>query len=158
MMTEAAISTMSIEATGVTGAKVTSWSHDNPRSLLLELVRDLPHADAETLARHLRDRVLDDDRYLLPIVRYFVRNNMRSLQDRRPRGQSRALVEQAKTKISARLLDMVMPNGKALRDCTGADVRRFGAGFSSIAKKVKPRQLVGQALTETDLRQMLGPT
>jgi hypothetical protein len=54
---------MSLLETGVTGAKTVPWvAAANPRELLLALVQSLPDADEATLARHMRDRVLDDSR------------------------------------------------------------------------------------------------
>jgi hypothetical protein len=53
------------------------------------------------------------------------------------------------------LLEFVMPNGKSVRDCTGAEMRDMapavGDWFVAIAWKVKPRQKVGDVLTETDI-------
>ena len=82
---------MSILDVGTTGAKRVSWEHYNPRELLLELVQNYPNADEATIARHLRDRVLgDESEYLMSILLYYVRNNMRSLQPGRPSPAERA--------------------------------------------------------------------
>lgn len=63
-----------------------------------------------------------------------------------------ATVERIKAIV---LLDLVQPNGKKLRDCTGADIRAFEAQmpswFKAIAAKVKPDQIVGKVLTEDDV-------
>lgn len=57
-----------------------------------------------------------------------------------------------------RLLDWIMPNGKALSDCTGADIRKakskLPAWLQKIAAKVKPREIVGKVMTEVDVRKL----
>jgi hypothetical protein len=54
------------------------------------------------------------------------------------------------------LLDLVQPNGKKLRDCTGGDIRvleaQMPSWFKAIAAKVQPDQIVGEVLTEDDVR------
>jgi hypothetical protein len=49
------------------------------------------------------------------------------------------------------LLDLLMPNGKALRDCTGTDCRKFGGWFSRIADRVGSKK-VGDVLSEKEVR------
>lgn len=60
----------------------------------------------------------------------------------------------AEIKATARAvltLDFVMPNGKRLRDCTGAETERFGGIFSEIARHVKPTQVVGHHINAREL-------
>jgi hypothetical protein len=136
---------MTVLETGTTG--------DNPRSLLLELLRQMPHADEATLAHQMRDHILAEQRdLLLPIILYFIRNNIRSLQARSEGRATRKLVAEAKAKIVERLLDMIMLNGKLLRDCTGADCIRLGGWLTRVGKKVGPKQRVGEVLSEQQLR------
>jgi len=66
-----------------------------------------------------------------------------------------ARVEEIKKRIHEQLLDMIMPNGKALRDCTGADCTRFGKKdmqrgrwLLRLGDEVGPRQRVGKVLNE----------
>jgi hypothetical protein len=68
-------------------------------------------------------------------------------------------VEKAiETKAQIILLDWVLPNGKALRDCTGRDCKqmssKMGSWLQKIAERVKPTQLVGDALEEADVRKL----
>lgn len=67
-----------------------------------------------------------------------------------------AIVEAIEKIRTIVLLDLVQPNGKKLRDCTGADVRAFEAQmpswFKAIAAKVKPEEIVGEVLSEAELR------
>jgi hypothetical protein len=57
------------------------------------------------------------------------------------------------------LLDWVLPNGKALKDCTGRDCQRMsrsvGAWLQKVAERVKPTELVGNVLQEADVRKLL---
>lgn len=50
------------------------------------------------------------------------------------------------------LLDLILPNGKALRDATGAECAKAGGFFSEVAKSIKPTQVVDRQLTEADLQ------
>ena len=162
---------MSILDVGTTGAKRVSWEHYNPRELLLELVQNYPNADEATIARHLRDRVLgDESEYLMSILLYYVRNNMRSLQPGRPSPAERAarhaeaitavdavkqqVREHIKREAKILLLDMIQANGKPLRQCTGAECTRFGGWLAAIAEKVGAKQIVGDVLTEQDVRRL----
>lgn len=50
------------------------------------------------------------------------------------------------------LLDLVMPNGKLLRDANGADCVKAGGFYAEIAKHLKPTQIVDKHLKEGDLQ------
>lgn len=50
------------------------------------------------------------------------------------------------------LLDLTLPNGKALRQSTGAECTKAGGFFAEVAKHVKPRQVVDRHLTEAELQ------
>lgn len=50
------------------------------------------------------------------------------------------------------LLDLVMPNGKLLRDASGADCAKAGGFYAEIAKHLKPTQIVDRHLKEGDLQ------
>lgn len=57
-----------------------------------------------------------------------------------------------------KLLDLIMSNGKALRDCTGKECKQLSTKTSGwlnkIAARVKPGQLVGTVLSEADVRKL----
>lgn len=68
---------------------------------------------------------------------------------------------QAKTIIGARIakfivLDLTMPNGKKLRDCTGHECTKLGGLFATIGKRVGATKTVGDVLSEEDLAGMQG--
>ncbi|NNV20571.1 hypothetical protein EHE22_09055 [Ochrobactrum pseudogrignonense] len=61
--------------------------------------------------------------------------------------------EEMKAKVrSIVLLDLVLPDGKALRDATGSECAKAGGFFSEVAKALKPTQVVDKNLTENDLQ------
>lgn len=129
----------------------------------------------EILARDYFDRMAAvwTVRTETPASKAFVRTEVS--QDKvermsRPRGEVKpiALVRRTKEEAAARtasafkemkakirgviLLDLVLPNGKALRDATGADCRKAGGFFSEVAKSIKPTQVVDRHLSEGDLQ------
>jgi FtsZ-binding cell division protein ZapB len=50
------------------------------------------------------------------------------------------------------LLNLEMPNGKRLRYCTREEVAKFNNGYARLVKKMKPRQMVGQAFNEDQVK------
>ncbi len=50
------------------------------------------------------------------------------------------------------LMDLTLPNGKLLRDATGAACSRAGGFFTEVSRHLHPNQVVDKHLTETDLR------
>jgi hypothetical protein len=61
-------------------------------------------------------------------------------------------------RVKLKLLDLVLPNGKALRDCTGRECRALGKKTNrwlvAIADRIKPTDLVGAVMSETAVRRM----
>jgi hypothetical protein len=43
---------------------------------------------------------------------------------------------------------MLMPNNKAMRFCTGAQMKGFGVAYSRIGERVGDENMVGEVLTE----------
>lgn len=76
---------------------------------------------------------------------------------RRTAEESKARTEKAFAAIRASiprvaLLDLLLPNGKALRDATGAECAKAGGFYSEVAKAIKPTQVVDRHLKEGDLQ------
>jgi hypothetical protein len=46
------------------------------------------------------------------------------------------------------ILDFLMPNGKAMRECTFGYVREIGGRFAAIGALRKARQVIGDVLTD----------
>ena len=80
---------------------------------------------------------------------------MAKRQDAKVKAKVRAKIVEKAQMI---LLDMKLPNGKALRDCTGADCAKLGPAMgewlSNISGEVKPRQKVGDVLSEERVREL----
>jgi hypothetical protein len=153
---------------GVTGAKRQSFSRSNPRELLRTLVEQHPQWSRERIFSELRDRVMGarDKAYLDTILEYWFANNYHSLVPEVDRAERQAARSKAASDVKAAiedhikiaLLDMMMPNGKPLRQCTGLECARFsskiGAWLLRISKQIKPTDIVGDVMTEKQLRQL----
>lgn len=57
--------------------------------------------------------------------------------------------------VKMALLFMIMPNGKPMRECTGADMSKFGKGYERIAERVGPDRKVGDVLDEDGVRVLM---
>ncbi len=161
---------------GTYGAKVQSWKGANPRDLLRRIIDDNPAMDKPELLATLRHELLADDQidYLDTVIEYWFSNNYHSLvgamaaQNRLyPMLIASRMAKQAKAEVikgklrdhiqevaETILLDMVLPNGKALRDCTGKQCAKAGGWLARVAEKVKPNQKVGVALSESQVRDL----
>lgn len=71
----------------------------------------------------------------------------------RSRKRSAAALESLRASIrDVILLDLTLPNGKALRDSTGAECKRAGGFFREVAKHIRPTQVVDKHMSEADLQ------
>lgn len=50
---------------------------------------------------------------------------------------------------------MRMANGKAMKDCTGAEMARFGNRFQKIAERVGKTKTVGSTLSEDQVKAIM---
>lgn len=155
---------------GHTGAKVQSWRKANPRDVLKTIMADVGDNRSKAL-KVFREKVLSEDGepYLEAIVEYWFTNNYNSLiyETRKPdnarevetiqRGYKTQLQRHIVKEAQVMLLDLLMPNGKKLADCTGHDCAKLantiGPWLQAIAAKIKPRDRVGDKLTEADVRE-----
>ena len=165
---------MSMIDVGTYGAKRQSMKRGSPRDLLKRLIEDNSGLGEPDILKLFRSEVLDNPDMVDAIVEYWYANNYRSLTIRpvvasefKAKARVQAKAETAKrvevlTKIvKARaqrmvLLDMVLPNGKPLRDSTGKDCAKAGGWLSKIAAKIKPNEVVGKTLSETQVRRLMG--
>ena len=115
------------------------------------------------------------DGYLHAILKYWFTNNIeaalrergtpadhfagvpRRKSDKRLQAAADARAEEVITRRIA-LLELTMPNGKPLRDCTGAECAGFGGWLLSVSDRVADDATVGSALSEDDLRGLYGKT
>jgi hypothetical protein len=165
--------------TGHTGAKRTSWSEANPRDLMLKIRKRHPTADRdENFAFFLE--AMDkpgNQKYLHAIFEYYHTNAYKALVNdeakpkpakpdkTKPAAKEKAAAakQQAtgkaadtvtaivETQAKIVLLDMVLPNGIALRDCTGDDCRSAGGWLRKVGDLVGDNK-VGDVLDENKLR------
>ena len=78
----------------------------------------------------------------------------RLAEQKKRSAKERAEVDKMKLKITKRALELVMPNGKSLGKCSGAECTAFGGWYAKIAERVGPDRLVGDVLTNKDLARM----
>jgi len=166
--------------TGVRGATGQSWRGANPRDLLRRVIDDNPGSDRVSLFRLFVDKLKeeDDGDHMETIIEYWFANNYHSLiaarsgaaanqsgraaataeRDRWVAGTTEKLRERIAEEASIVLLDMLMPNGKHLAECTGEEcaalASQLGNWLRKVARRVKPEETVGATLTEADLRKL----
>jgi hypothetical protein len=138
------------------------------REIVKALSAQYPDVTDAVLADHLCERAADDPALFKAVCRFAVvvtlLDQTRVTQSQKARApaarkaakaRTRAVVKKVAEKIRACALDLVMPNGKALRLCLGREVAAFGSAFSAIAEKVPADQLVGCVLVESEVRALL---
>jgi hypothetical protein len=148
-----------------TGASfIAEKSDHNPRDLVIEAVKAMPEAGRkerfERFWVSLGDVGVD---YHRAVAWYFFVNmhdyltTDRNRPDPIERAQARVVQTDRVEKIKAQIimLDLTMPNGKAMRDCTGAEMSKFGNRFQRIAEKVGKAKTVGSVLSEDQVKTIL---
>ena len=141
-------------------AAVRRTSQANPMELLVSLIEPDPTADIERLFRRWFEEVRGDDEYLMAALRHTFTNLFSALErDKRSNAplqddrQRRINVARAKNKVVSHiLLNMLLPNGKSLRDATFGECREAGGWFLRVADLGSPDEVVGACLTEDALR------
>jgi hypothetical protein len=66
-----------------------------------------------------------------------------------------AILHEAVRDVPTLVLDLPMPNGKKLGECTFREVGLLGAAFKKLASHGKPTQLVNAVLTNTQVKKIL---
>lgn len=112
------------------------WLDNNYRSLLA----DYPEPDKDITTRAERKQAAQ-------------------AKEKKTAAELKQKVEQAiEQKAQVILLDWVLPNGKALRDCTGRECKQMsrtvGTWLQKVGDRVKPTELVGSVLEESDVRKL----
>jgi hypothetical protein len=149
-----------------TGASfVAGREKDNPRDLVIDVIRNNPSATRTEQFEKFRALLGDSpDEYQRAVDWYFFVNMQSYLtgtrsnthdpvQRKNVQAASRAVVENIKAQIM--MLDLMMPNGKPMRDCTGSDMATFGNRFQKIAERVGKKAKVGDILAEEDVRAIM---
>jgi hypothetical protein len=157
-----------IETTsGALGATRQTWRVKSVRDLLAEIITANPQATNRVLLEKFVQHLREDEDYFLASAEYAFDNALRALrrEQNRPSAAARAARAAEKAKVAAAhaklvariksnvvLLGMRMPNGKALRDCSGEECRHFGGWYTRVATAVGPTRLVGEVLSEKQVR------
>lgn len=167
------MTTIDVSMPGVRGAKLQSWKPANPRELLKRVIEGNPGADRQALLHLFREEMWreDDAEELVDtIIEYWFGNNYYSLVGPLPvikpriREATAKLADDVRVKLRERialeakimLSDMVMPNGKTVKELTGRECRDMagavGGWLERVGRKVKATQVVGEVLSEADLK------
>jgi radical SAM superfamily enzyme with C-terminal helix-hairpin-helix motif len=129
------------------------WEH-GPFAVIQELITKSPKADKKTLFEQFREVLAQDETYQRAVDWYYFGNMYDYLTTNRNKHRSRnksaqrAIVD----KLKQRLLDLILPNGKALRDATFAECATAGGWFTKVSKLGKPQQIVGKIVSEEQLK------
>jgi CheY-like chemotaxis protein len=157
------------------GATIQSWKASNPRELLAFVVNGNDGKSRDELLHLFNRAVRENDEILDTLIEYWFNNNFKSLERLSEPSQREALKRARDEKASefraaindaverkARimLMDIMMPNGKRLRACTGDECRELskstGRWLAAVSREMKPKQKVGEALTEDRLHELWG--
>jgi hypothetical protein len=136
------------------------------------LRRQNPRASKSVLAEQLADELLDDRPLLLAVTSDLVHKalapvkvkakspTLKSAETARRQRAAHRETETKVVKVAAEklkeqvLLDLVMPNGIAMRFCTGTQMAGFGTAYQAIAAKAGDA-MVGEVLVESEIKALL---
>lgn len=153
-----------VESSRVGASAVAKGSSANPRELLLRLIEQHSNVKKEELFEIFRVEITDEPSYQRAVEWYFFINmyeyavtSRSRTRDPVERAEAAARVRDRVEEIKAQivLLDLTMPNGKAMKDCTGAEMARFGNRYQRIAEKVGKAKLVGAVLNEDQVKAIM---
>jgi hypothetical protein len=140
---------------GTLGQTRSTWRDDNHlRGLLLRLVIENPQANREELEALYLDKAESNSTLVEEALRRSFDNDYWQLQ--RPAKRRRPLIEAEVTAVTEQLrvvvlLDLVLPNGKKLRECSGQECRQAGGWLTAVADRIGNRGIVGEKLSEAEV-------
>lgn len=152
------------EATMGAAALARGATTKNPFETVYSLVDDNPGADKQSLFAQFNDHAGDDPELQRAVNYWFFcnahsyattsRNRRADVEKRREaKVHQEVLAEKFVTQIV--VLDLTMPNGKAMRDCTGAEMAKFGNRFQKLAERVGKTKTVGSVLNEDQVKEIM---
>lgn len=161
---------MEMSITGLAATRQT-WRRKTVRELVSSVIAEHKGADEVNLRRAFREAVREDEEYFLAVSDYAWDAAFRALTEQkkhaRPSAEQRAASAAASASRAAEharvvkgiaeqvmMLNLEMPNGKRMRNCTGPEMAAFGKGYERIARKVG-RKRVGEVLNEAQVREMV---
>lgn len=148
---------------GLSGAS--KVSDRSPRELVLKVIEENPGIEKKQAFEMFLIAVGTDRGYWRAMAFYFfvhmweyafgpaTRTSPDPVQRAEAKAQQAERVEQFKAQII--LLDLPMANGKPMRDCTGAEMAKFGNRYQRIAEKVGKAKLVGAVLNEDQVKAIM---
>jgi len=143
----------------------------SPSDLLLRIHHRFPGETKEQNRERFIERSLENDDILREVLASWHSLNYRSLMGGKPSRPTtpkspedkakqdeavQQIAETAKANLTKIvLLDLVQPNGKKLRDCTGAYCAKVGGWLTNIAIATPRTSLVGSVLSEEEVESIL---
>jgi hypothetical protein len=94
------------------------------KEMVTRLGEEYPQADKNEIVRRFLMRAREDDEHLKAAVEYAVVSTWNTIEIEA--GRREQLI----------MLDLIMPNGKRMRYCTGAEMEKFGNAFLKIAERL----------------------
>jgi hypothetical protein len=136
---------------GIRGQVRESWRKDDLRGLLVAVRKEHPDKTRDQCWTIYLARAKPVDA--------LVENGLRRCFDNdwRAKSPARAPVTEEEAEafkwglMSIVLLDLILPNGKKLRDCTGKECRAAGGWLIDVAERVGDDGMVGVLMAETEL-------
>jgi len=137
----------------------------NMRVIVERLQLEHPGAGENGLVDLLVERLQHDRVLLEAAARYVIKTAVPArldarLQLRTPspehKAREKAAMRTAASAVAAQvvMLNLLMPNGRRMAMCTGAEMSKFGKAYERIAERAGDN-LVGDALTEAEVRALL---
>jgi hypothetical protein len=137
---------------GVRGHTRSTWRDETHlRGLLLQLITQHPKASREELEEMYLAHAEGVPALVDEALHRAFDNDMARIQQpaRRPQGPSANELDAAEGRLrTIILLDLVQPNGKKLRDCTGKECREAGGWLIKVADRIGDHGVVGATLDE----------
>lgn len=155
---------MELQAKGA--SFIATAGEHNPRDLVIEVVKAKPEAPSKEQFEEFQSLLQDAGEDHQRAVNWYFFVNMRDYlvndrNRRRPDPVERAEARQQQSEVVERIkaqiimLDLAMPNGKPMKDCTGAEMSKFGNRFQKIAEKVGKAKTVGSVLNEDQVKAIM---
>jgi hypothetical protein len=143
------------------GASTAKTLEPDIYEVLREIMDDHPKANKSRLRKLYVDAVKNDPDLNDAFIEAFFENVLAVLTRARSKSKKRKrMMREEKQKQQAKHIDRfvmsyVMPNGKPLKECTFGEVATFGARFSKLSAMGKPDEIVGQVLSQKQVREAL---
>ncbi len=137
-----------IEHAGTQGAKQQTWEPDNPRALLKRILDENPNLPEQASRSMMLEQLNADPlRYIPGLLAYWWPSNYRSLTASQRTRQPKPSAVEMVSKLREDLLDLMLSNGKSLRNCTFGECAKEGGWLVELSKQGHPNEFIGQKMT-----------